>query len=843
MLNKTVLAAITLSLLAADALGRDPFPNKERLKHVIAPKSAEDADPATMLRPDGRRSDIMSFSCVFRGRQTVVHCLNDPAVDTLEKAKAICDRQYPGYTEIRKPYLKNNKNVRPDEERYDAHGYDWPIGPYLGKHTSYPGWMWATPLVYSQHDPPLEDPRCPGGTCDCIYHPAGPRETWIRITRKHEGRTLVCFAPPYTASGPWWDWLTAEFDKIRGRTDLAKVGAVGIFLGIDGEGRPLKSMENWVPDDPRVPERFYRQYAPAVVREIKRRYPGKTIRAHTDEPLKDFYLDNDVDIHRESLESDEIHAYLYRGLGTFGWWQCYADRFWLTNSQGLSPGWPPFYQCVLSALSKHTDMITGWVDLFDNGLYQDGRGDFIQFAGSYVGRDINDTPGGWIYLRETVHKKELSPGQNTSGKYGDYDFYLYRPEDLDGNHTVPVRTDELPSGTSRQIYNWRLPLVRHGYPTRNQYVGRKNAPGSRYMSFDVDDGYRFAGRAGSAYRFRIVYLDTGTEPFKLQYKNVQGQWREVPIARKNSRLWQEVRFTVKGAHFDNNASEGVNAKEYPTDFRIESAASPVTIHLIEVRGEGEVADGPRPKAQVSCDIVRSRTDDPREGIESVGLNQEILVKATLVDDHGQPLSGQRVTFAYNTEGNLAKSTATDKSGVAFCTIRTANRPDSSGFLGAVPGRPDKVSSYSVQAFYPGSRRYQPSRNDCTLLVTGSTGPGDRWNTRLRIAKIDAAQAPATGKVIVSYQVLNRAGAVIADGSRAIGKSGGYYVDDPSQQTVPITWIGRGVPYHPCFNNVTLTGIGCHAHACRGHVSASHGDASVAMAPIHTFCGSSRALAP
>ena len=50
---------------------------------------AEGADPATMLRPDGRCSDIISFSCVFRGRQTAVHYLNDTAVDTLEIAKAI----------------------------------------------------------------------------------------------------------------------------------------------------------------------------------------------------------------------------------------------------------------------------------------------------------------------------------------------------------------------------------------------------------------------------------------------------------------------------------------------------------------------------------------------------------------------------------------------------------------------------------------------------------------------------------------------------------------------------------------------------------------------------------
>jgi hypothetical protein len=134
-----------MTSLSADAWGRDPYPNKQRLKHVVAPRPAEDADPATMLRPDGRRSD------------------------------------------------------------------------------------------------------------------------------------------------------------------LDKTGAVGIYLGIDGEGRPLKSMENWVPEDPRVTARFYREYAPAVVREIKRRCPGKTIRAHTDERLKDVYLENDVDLHRESLESDEIH--------------------------------------------------------------------------------------------------------------------------------------------------------------------------------------------------------------------------------------------------------------------------------------------------------------------------------------------------------------------------------------------------------------------------------------------------------------------------------------------------------------------------------------------------------
>ena len=80
-------------------------------------------------------------------------------------------------------------------------------------------------------------------------------------------------------------------------------------------------------------------------------------------------------------------------------------------------------------------------------------------------------------------------------------------------------------------------------------------------------------------------------------------------------------------------------------------------------------------------VALVKADDPQEGIESVGLNQDILVKATLVDDRGRPLPGERIMFAYNTEWNLAKSAATDKSGVAFCTIRTSRRSPSRGLGG------------------------------------------------------------------------------------------------------------------------------------------------------------------
>lgn len=803
-----------LSFFPSSSSARDPHPRKVRIKNIVAPYSALGADPKTLLRPDGKRSDIISFSCrmVIPGNKIYNLYLNDIAIDTYEKAKRICDGERVkleaqfGYLKeyvIRKPYLKNNKNVGPDEEKYDAYGYEWPIGDYLDSTSGNMGFEWATPLVYGGlNGVRLQDSRCRGGECSCYFLPGGPRETWVKIAWGDS----ECFAPPYTASGPWWDWLVGQIENIRNGIDMERVAAVGIFLGIDGEGRPLKSQDNWSPVDMSLTEyrnRFYYEYVPAVVREIKKRYPGKVIRAHTDDPEIILYLENDIDFHRESLNADGVHDYMYKGLPTFGWWQGFANRYYMTNSIGLQ-GWRPLYQTLLAGLAQHTDHITGFTDLFD-GLYQDGKGDFIKFLGSYIGKNIHDTPGVWSYLRETQYKKE---GTNVSGKYGDYDYYLYRAEDLYGNKTVPVLTDELPPGTSRQIYNWGLPSVRWQLPTGNMYVGRKNAPGNRYMNFDIDDGYRYAKlppRPGLSYDIRIVFLDAGTGTFKLQYKDEKNEWVEKLIPKTNTQLWKEVTLTVDDAFFSNNASEGPNAQEYPTDFRIDSGDLPLTLHLIEVRGKGEAPGIPAAKAQVSCDIIRNPGDDPQEGTYSVGLNQSITVRAKITDDQGRPLAYERVMFTYNTEWNLAKSAVTDANGVAYQAFRTANRLDSSGFSGAESSRLDKPSYYTFQVYYPGSRNYQPSRNDCGLQMTNSAGPADPLNVRMRITGVDTSRVSSSGRVLVAYQIFNNQGRAVATGSKYLGKAEGFYADDPNLQTLPVTWITGD--WHAAFNNVTMSGIG------------------------------------
>ncbi len=812
-----IIIAIFLFLVSVSVVSaRDPYPNKERMKYIVSPTGAYNANPATMLRTDGKRSDIISFSCYFGGKQNYSHYLNDIGIDTLAKATTGCnnDLEWKNYTdvkEVRKPYLKNNKNVAPGEEKYAASGYNWPIGDYMWDGTSHPGSMWATPLVYPSGQPIYRHPSCHAndtdpakrGVCDCIHRPNGPSNTWIHMT----WGSLECMAPPYTKEGsPWWEnYLKPEIQRIRNNADINKLASVGIFFGIDGEGRPLKSQEGWVPDDPGLVNRFYHEYIPAVANLVKSLYPGKTIRAHTDSPDPDL-LANDIDFHRESLASDQINAYIYKGatggFPPFGHWQGFANFFYLTNSGGFAPSWPPYYQSVLGALSQHTDAITGFMELYYTGLYEEGRGTFLKFASSYIGKDINDTPGVWIYLRETMHKKEVAG--NTSGKYGDYDYFLYRPENLQNNKTLPVRTDEIPYQTSQQIYNWKLPLVRYGYPTENQYVGRKNAANNRYMSFDVDDGWRYANKPGVSVDFRIVYLDDVNQTFYLEYKNQDNQWVRKPITKTGAtKKWQEITFSVSDAYFNNSASEGFsNAALYPTDFRIDSGGTPVIIHLVEVQSSGTLTNPTRPKAQVSCDIMKKINNDPKEGVYSPGLNQDYIIKARLTDNNGNPIAGERIMFTYNTEWNLAASYNTDSSGLAFHTLNTTNNLNSSGFVSGDQYKSYKVSWYSIQVFYPGNDRYQPSRNDCYLPITDSILNNNTANdTRIKITKIDTSQTSVTKKAKVTYQLIHRTNGLLKTVTQDIGKAEGFYADDPNAQTVVIS----NADYRMAFNNMTLNG--------------------------------------
>ncbi|MCX5910060.1 MAG: fibronectin type III domain-containing protein, partial [Deltaproteobacteria bacterium] len=702
------------------------------------------------------------------------------------------------------------------------------------------GSTWVTPQVYGSlygerlRDVLSDDDRrayCRPGVwdCDCFFKPAGPINTWVKVERGYNPTYGdQCYAPPYATSGDWWTWVVSQIENRKNglQADIDQMFSVGVFLGVDGEGRPLKSGDGWRlaggGSGAEMEAQFNNSYVPAVINKVLDLYPGKTIRSQTDADFKDLFLEAGIDFHRESLAADEQHAYLYEGLQWtgMGWWQGFADHFWVTNSLGLGQQWPPLYISTLGALSKHTDGMTGGLDWWQEKLTPA----FSEWAKSYMARDLRDTPGVWTFLRDTnVRKKEWyvdwgsadcgakehlyeNYAGNYSGKYGDYDFYLYRPEKLEGNQTVAVKAIDLPAGTNEQIYGYRTSRSlwvntscegKDGIAKSVQsslYVGRKVTGGSRYMSVDIDDGYlaRYAGQAGVSWNFRIVFLDQGSDIFKLQYQGKDGQWREKQVTKTNTNLWKEITINVTDAVFNNSASQGAaNGADYPTDFRLDFGNPTIAsiIHFIEVSAKGGLAkEEVRPKAQVSADLIRNKGDDPQKGIYSVGLNQIFWVKATLMDNQGNPIPNERIMFTYNTEWNLAKSALTDQNGVAYQWFSTANNPNSSGFLaGGSDGY--KASSYSVQAYFPGSEKYQPSRNDAKLWVTDSPSPTDTRNLRMEIKDISPVQLD--GKVKVTYQLYNPAGPVGGAVVVSIGRKEGFYADDPDVQTISIFGLANG----------------------------------------------------
>ncbi len=748
-----------------------------------------------MLKPDGTRSDLISFSCSVTGGWDFIHNLN---IDTFDKALAECRQRYSWSfkdTDVNYPFLKTNI---PGKADYAYDGYNFPVGPYFGSNSPYPGWGWVTTMAYGSAYKQVNSSKCTNGVCSvtCQFLPFGPESTWVKIINANG--VDECVAPPYSTSGAWWDaWKSAIGPYYK--FDVNNATAVQMFLGMDGEGRPYKSAWGWgtpAPGETINPAANFPGYVKEVFKTIKNRYPGKKLRAHYTGDLS-IFLENEVDIHWESIEGDENNAYIYAPMYPNGWHQVFTNNFWVTNTLGLNVKGGPAYYVALSALSKHTDGLTGIKDPLWWTPYNDGKGDWLKFVGRYIGKDINDTPGVWIALRETEFKKEVQV--STSGKYGDYDYYLYRPEELQGAQTVPVSFVQLGApGVSNQRYATGL------WGNNNTILGRKNTTGSQYMYFDVDDGWRYsflAPQAGLSYDFRVVYLDSGTDSFQLQYKNQSNQWATKTITKTNSNLFQEAIFNVADAYFNNSASEGSNASSFPTDFRLYFPNGPTVINLIEVLPKKEVAAPARPKAQVSCALVRNIGDDPKEGVYTIVRNDNFYVRARLVDQNGNPLVGERIMFTYNTEWNYAQTIKTDSQGYAYYKINTTNNVNRSGFMGAGGGSGSSPSWYSAQTYFPGNNQYQPSRNDC-MFVVGNVGVA----TRMKVTKIDNSTTASTGKVHITYQIIDNSNPskIVETKTVEVGKNLAFYSNDPSAQTIQLVWTGT---QQGTSNNITLYGNG------------------------------------
>ncbi|MFH1927525.1 MAG: DNRLRE domain-containing protein [Chloroflexota bacterium] len=245
------------------------------------------------------------------------------------------------------------------------------------------------------------------------------------------------------------------------------------------------------------------------------------------------------------------------------------------------------YWSFLMALSVHSDWTDTYNTWLDNKIVTSG------FLADHLGVTIGNTPSVWIALRDTDHPP--SPG-NAGGKPGDWEFWLYRPEvvspyncgnerreDIPNNKTVIVDQRDLPGGT--------LPLEH--IPAESWKARRTDeASGNRFMSFDIDDHYPFAGRVpfdapGGEVGYDITitlvnHVAGGRDTVSLQYLNYQGELRTHSISKGTNlgALDQWVKYTwrVTDAYM-NNGMPG------STDFRIScNGDGNETIHMLQVKG-------------------------------------------------------------------------------------------------------------------------------------------------------------------------------------------------------------------------------------------------------------------
>jgi len=266
------------------------------------------------------------------------------------------------------------------------------------------------------------------------------------------------------------------------------------------------------------------------------------------------------------------------------------------------------YWTLLNGIAHHADFIDVQV-IEERGSYlkhlqQSGQLDFIV---SHLGKTITDTPDVWIVLRDTEYPKEsvTYPGWS-SGEYGDWDFWLYRPDGIPGARTVVVRKRELPS------------------PAREQVFGRisrrtDEESGNPYMAFDVDDRWPFAGRKPQSapggevwYEVEVIFLNHFPEDrpdtLSLEYKDYQGRWVTRTITKSLALgpldTWVTYTWTLTDACFANMLlPQGL-------DFRLSSNGDgDEYVHRVVVRGHW-VPPTPTPTPTPSPTVTPTPTPSP-----------------------------------------------------------------------------------------------------------------------------------------------------------------------------------------------------------------------------------------
>lgn len=180
----------------------------------------------------------------------------------------------------------------------------------------------------------------------------------------------------------------------------------------------------------------------------------------------------------------------------------------------------------------------------------------------------------WTILRDTE-----SPSNNyDSGEYGDWDFFLYRPENIEDSS---LELENIDSGGNPYRFNFpesaTVKITGQGGVFGRQ--ARKTT--QKYMTFKADKNWTPKKQKTKGYKIIVTAKETG-DRFSLEYYDKQGNLNKETIQKTSSQNFKDFVFTLPEAYFDNKffSQEGPS-NDKGADFRINSENDgPEIIHRV-----------------------------------------------------------------------------------------------------------------------------------------------------------------------------------------------------------------------------------------------------------------------
>jgi hypothetical protein len=457
--------------------------------------------------------------------------------------------------------------------------------------SSYPGWRAtyydATPgWVYNQIE---------------AYDPTSPRPI---VGGRKVGHALQ--GCDTTAVMPMFDsliWREAYYRMVRAfgaRYDKhPQVTCVVANVGLDGETQPVKDLHcqwNTLLDQQAGGVRYrFNKYileAMAVYREAFPNKPlfiantpgGSGIRWETS--LYASRANPPIGLKNASMWIDHDS---YQGHGDYvGMWDMintYSTTLpiWVESFFGLGSK-EHRYWAFMAGLHSHPDMMS-----LHPEFQTQSEPAWLTFVARHLGVRLDNTPDVWTVLRDAEYPLQSWGKAGVSGHMGDWTFWLYRLENAPQSATERVWRKEMPAA-QESIYSRQTRRTRQGQ-------------GQLYMSFNVDDGYPYAGQkpaivGGSVvYDVEVTLLNLGEDTAALQYRAWDGRTVSQTV-RKGAALgavgeWVTVRFLVRDGYWANNMPGGA-------DFRLSCENDgDEYVHMVRVVGRWEGGNAPTGTPQVS----------------------------------------------------------------------------------------------------------------------------------------------------------------------------------------------------------------------------------------------------